>query len=249
MKLLQSLDARSKLVCLAVYIVVTLHARTPVALAICAAVALGLAMAVRLSGRDARKVLLPLAPILVVTVVMQVLYFQQGTVIAQLGPVALTVEALAQAGRMVASLFSVMLASVSFMRCTSSEELVRTLRWLLGPLSTAGVRTEAFMLSLSVAFRFAPVLVGEFRQMKSAQEARCANFGGNVRERLNSYARLFAPLVRSSFRRADVLAEAFVARCFACGAPPTSLHAGRFGLPELALLAATAAIALLALFV
>lgn len=239
---LASLDARVKLVCLVVFVVASLHAHGVLAVGLCVCAAALFAAAVRMRPREAACVLRPLWPILVITVIMQVLYLQQGDVLAQVGPVAITSGALAESARMIAVLFSIMLASVAFMRITSTEELVRTLRWLLSPFRAMGARTDAFMLSLSVAFRFVPVLVGEFRQLKSAQEARCATFGGSVRERLSAYMRLFAPLLRSSYRRADTLAEAFVARSFACGVQSTSLHVSRVGAADVLALACMVAL-------
>lgn len=245
--LLQRADARVKLGCLAAYIVVTLHAHTPAALALCLAVALVLAALVRMPVRQAGSVIRPLVPIVVLTAVMQVWYFQQGQVVAQLGPVALTAEGLWSVVRMVASLFSVMLASVAFMRCTDTEELMRVLRWLLAPFRAAGARAEGITLALSVAFRFVPVLVDDFRQVRRAQQARCGSFEGGVRQRLDAYARLIAPLTRSSFRRADTLAQAFVSRCFACGVDPSSLYVSHVGLPDAALAALTVLVVVAAL--
>ena len=242
MNALRNIDARVKLVCLAVYIAAALHAKSPLALGICLIVAMLLAAAVHLRRRDVRAVMRPLAPILVVTAIMQVLYLQQGQAIVQLGPVTVTAEALWATARMLASLLSVMLASVAFMRCTDTEELMRTLRWLLAPLRAAGLRTEGFMFSVSVAFRFIPVLVKEFRQVKRAQESRCGSFDGGVRQRLGAYMRLFPPLARSSLRRADSLAEASVSRCLACGIAPTAMRAGRFGVREAVFLIATLAL-------
>ena len=237
-----SCDARIKLACLVVFVIAALHARSALALGMCAAVAIALAAAARMRPREAVRVLRPLWPILVITVGMQVLYLQQGDVLMRIGPVAITVGALAESARMVVSLFAIMLVSVVFMRVTSTEELMRTLRWLLAPLQMLGMRIDAFMLSLSVAFRFVPVLVGEFRQLKRAQEARCTRFDGGVRQRLAAYMRLFAPLLRSSYRRADMLAEAFVARCFSCGVRSTTLRASRIGTRDFALLLGTVAL-------
>ena len=242
MKTLASIDARVKLACLIIFVIAALHARSAPAVAACVALAIALAATVKLGGRAVRAIMLPLAPILVITTIMQVLYFQQGSVLATIGPVAITAEALYASVRMIASLLAIMLASVSFMRCTTTEELMCMLRWLLSPLRALGLRTEAFMLSLSVTFRFAPVLVDEFQRIKRAQLSRCGSFDGNVRERLGAYTRLFAPLIRSSFNRADTLAEAFLARCFSCGPAQTSLHAGHFGMRELVCLACTIAI-------
>ena len=243
---LQMVDARVKLVCLAVYIVVALHAGTPAALALCLAAAVLVAAFVRMTPRDAGMVMRPLAPIVLITVIMQVWYFQQGHVIAQLGPVVLTTEGLWAIARMVLSLLSIMLASVAFMRCTATEELMRVLRWLLAPFRALGMRVEGIVLALDVAFRFVPVLVADFQQVKRAQEARCGSFDGGVRQRVDAYARLFAPLTRSSLRRADTLAQAFVARCFSCGIQPTTLHEGGLGLREAAFACVTLLVAVAA---
>lgn len=240
-------DARVKLVCLVLYFIAALHARTPVALGACAVVAAALAVAARLSPRSIAMTIRPLAVILVFTVFMQVVYVQQGAVLAQVGPIVITQGTLETAGAMVVGLVCVMVASVSFMRCTPTDELVATFNWMLAPLRAVGVRTGSFMLALTVAFRFVPVFADEFGQLKRVQLARHASFDGKVRDRLAAYTRLFPPLVRSSFRRADRLAEAFVARCFT-GASHATLHPQRTRVRDL-LLAIAAAILLVITFV
>jgi len=239
---LHGIDARAKLVFLAVFMLVVLHASTPALVGICVAVALVLAGAVRLDVRTVRAVLLPLAPILVFTAVMQVASIQEGDAAFRLGGLAVTWSALAATGRMVACLFALVLASVSFMKCTAVQDLLSMLRWLLSPLRRLGVRTDAFVLSLSVAMGFAPVLVGEFRRLRMAQQARLASFDGRLRDRVQAYARLFAPLLHSSFEHADNLADAFLARGFSCAPVPSTLHPGRFGAREILCLAASAAL-------
>lgn len=241
----EGFDARMKVLCLVVYAIAALHARTLLALGVCALAALAMAVATGMTVRTALAALRPLAVVLAFTVVMQVLYIQQGAVLLAVGPVAVTQGALEAAGSMLVGLVCVMVASIAFMRCTPSDQLVSALNWTLAPLRALGVRTGAFMLALSVAFRFVPVLATELGQLKRAQLARHARFDGKVRERVAAYARLFPPLVRSSFRRADRLAEAFVARCFTGGAR-TSLRAQRFRLRDLALLVSVVALAAVA---
>ncbi|MBQ9003121.1 MAG: energy-coupling factor transporter transmembrane protein EcfT [Eggerthellaceae bacterium] len=222
----ESFDARVKLVCLVAYIVAALHARTPVALGVCAAAAVAMVVAVRLKPHAIAGALRSLAAILAFTALMQFLYSPAG--------------ALEATATMLVGLACVMVASIAFMRCTPSDQLVATFDWLCAPLRAIGLRTGTFMLALTVAFRFVPVLASEFGQLKQAQLARHASFEGSVRDRVSAYARLFPPLVRSSFRRADRLADTFVARCFT-GAGRASLHPQRFRSRDLALAAATAA--------
>ena len=224
----ESFDARVKLVCLVAYIVAALHARTPVALGVCAAAAVAMVAAVRLKPRAIVAALRPLAAILAFTALMQFLYSPAG--------------ALEAAATMLVGLTCVMAASIAFMRCTPSDQLVATFDWLCAPLRAIGLRTGTFMLALTVAFRFVPVLASEFGQLRQAQLARHASFEGSVRDRVSAYARLFPPLVRSSFRRADRLADTFVARCFS-GAGRTTLFSRHLRLRDLAFLAVAAAFA------
>ena len=240
MSFLASLDARAKLVFLAVFMLAALHARTAIAVGFCVGIAVVLAVAVRLDMRTVRAAVVPLVPILLFTVFMQALCVTEGNAVFSLGGLTVTEDALRAAIRMVACLFSLVLASVSFMRCTAVEELLSVLRWLLTPLRALGVRTDAFVLSVSVALGFAPVLVGEFNQLRAAQQARSADFDGPVGARVQAYGRLFAPLLRSSFKHAETMADAFLSRGFSCGAAPTQLHPGRFGAREVACLAAAA---------
>lgn len=242
---LRGIDARAKLVFLAAFMLATLHASSPASMGVCVGIALAFALLVRLDARSVRAVVLPLVPILLFTLVLQVATLQEGEAVATIGGVSITWDALAASGRMLCCLFALVLASVSFMRCTAVEDLVFVLRWLLSPLRRMGVRTDAFVLSLTVAMGFAPVLVGEFNRLRMAQQARLADFDGTLRARIRAYSRLFAPLLHSSFQHADALAESFLSRGFSCHPMPTSLHPGRFGAPEAACLILAAVLVVL----
>jgi len=244
--MLRALDPRVKFACLLLYFIAAFHARTALALGICLVVAITCACAVRLGARGFFGVLRPLVPVLVVTIVMQVLYMQQGDVLASFGPVVVTQGALEACARMLVCLLCVMVMSVAFMRCTPIEDLTFTLSRLLSPLGRVGLRGEALVFSLNVAFRFIPVLLEEFQQLKRAQESRLGTFDGSVRQRLGAYTRLFAPLVRSSFRRADALAEASVTRGFGCSAEPTSARERALHGADAAALLVAAAVAVAA---
>ena len=238
MTTLAGIDARAKLAFLAVFMVATLRAATLAAVGACLAAAVLLACAVRLDARAVRAVLVPIAPIVLFTVVMQALVFPEGPVALQVGAFALSQRAAVETARMAACLLALVLASLAFMRCTAVEDLLAVLRWLLAPLRRMGLRPDAFILSLSVAMGFAPVLVDEFSRLRAAQAARGAEFDGSLPDRLKAYTRLFAPLLHSAFGHADGLADALLARGFSCVAAPTSLHPGRFGAAEAVCLAA-----------
>lgn len=242
----KALDARMALLSLLLYFIAAFHARGAVELGLCSAVAIALAVASKLSLKDVLKGLRPLAVILVITVVMQVLYTQNGTVLLQLGSLVITQEALVDSASMLVCLLCVMVSSIAFMRSVDTAGLVYALAWFMRPFSRIGLRADAFVLSLNIAFRFIPVLLNEFRQLKKAQEARLADFDGQgVRAKLHSYQRLFPPLLRSSFRHSDMLAEAFVSRCFACGVKATSMREQLIGSHDVLLLVAACAVLVL----
>lgn len=242
---MSSCDARVKLLCLTAYFIAALHARSALSLSACALAAFATAASVRLDARATIVALRPFAVVLVITAIMQVLYIQQGPTLVQVGSVSITQGAIVEAVRMVAGLVCVTVVSIAFMRCTGTEQLVFALQWVLSPLRHLGIRIDAFMLSLSVAFRFVFVLVEEFGQLKRAQESRLGTFSGGVRNRMVAYTRLFPPLVRSSFRRADRLAEGLLSRCFGGEVKRTALHEPRLGPHDVALAVATCAVVII----
>lgn len=211
-------DVRVLLLLLVGYLVATLCLRDALALAGCGAVALAWALAARVRPRDVVRALVPLLSILVITTVAQVLYAQQGTVIVALGPLNVTEEALATVALMIVRLACVMLASVAFMRMVSTDDLIGALAFYLRPLERLGVRVDAFILSLDLAFQFIPVLLGEFGKLKEeALESDPAFASGGFFRKLRGYQTLLAPLAARSFAYADHVAEGF-----AQAAPPAA---------------------------
>jgi energy-coupling factor transport system permease protein len=69
---------------------------------------------------------------------------------------------------------------------------------------------------MSIALRFIPTLLDETDRIIKAQKARGADFdSGNLFKRAKALIPVLIPLLISSFRRADELADAMDARCYA----------------------------------
>ncbi len=69
---------------------------------------------------------------------------------------------------------------------------------------------------MSIALRFIPTLLDETDRIIKAQKARGADFeSGNVFKRAKALIPVLIPLLISSFRRADELADAMDSRCYA----------------------------------
>ena len=160
-----SIDARVKLLCFILYAIVLFKAENSIVLSLCVLFAGAFAGIVRVSPKEVLGALKPLGVILIITLVAQVLYCQSGTVLFEVFDFPVYTEAVFTAVFMIARLVCLMVASLAFMHCVSSKPLIDTLSWFLRPLQRLGLRTEAFMLMLDVAFSLLPFLMAEARAL------------------------------------------------------------------------------------
>jgi len=152
-------------------------------------------------------------------------------------PLGITREGLSR-GLLVSWQFAALVFGGALLSLTTPpSDLVHGLEHLLAPLERLRVPTHELALMVSMALRFVPTILGEFDRIRTAQLARGADLGaGRPAGRLKAAAALLLPLLLSTFRRADVLADAMEARGYAGGAR-TSLHHLHFGRDEAAVLA------------
>ena len=98
---------------------------------------------------------------------------------------------------------------------TSPVEIADGLESLLTPLKFIKFPVHEFALVMSIALRFIPALLDETDRIIKAQKSRGADFEtGNVFKRVKALIPVLIPLLISSFRRADELADAMDARCY-----------------------------------
>lgn len=108
---------------------------------------------------------------------------------------------------------------------TPSTDLTRAFEWFIRPLRRFGVHTDDIAMIFSIALRFIPLTVDELVQVRAAQMARGANFeSGGIGARLRAWQTVFIPLFVNLYRRADILATAFDARCYGYTGTRTDLH-------------------------
>ena len=158
-----SIDTRVKLLCFVLYAIILFKAENPVVLGFCVLFAGVFTGVVHVNLKEVLAALKPLGVILTITLVAQVLYCQSGTVLFDVHEFPVYAEAVFTAVFMIARLVCLMVASLTFMHCVSSKSLVDTLSLFLRPLQRAGLRTDAFMLMLDVAFSLLPFLTAEAR--------------------------------------------------------------------------------------
>lgn len=112
------------------------------------------------------------------------------------------------------------------------SQFVRAFSSLGAPLRMLRVPVDDIATMFSIALRFIPTGMEEFRRIADAQRSRGAHLDeGGVIDRVRLWGNVLIPMLVGLFRRADVLAQAMEARCYGGHCRRTSLHgSGRLGL-------------------
>lgn len=100
---------------------------------------------------------------------------------------------------------------------TSPIELTDALDALLSPFKRLKLPVHEIVLMLTLSLRFIPTLLQEAQRIRNAQLSRGASFEGSLKNKIYSVVPVILPLFVSAFRRADELALAMDARCYAGG--------------------------------
>ena len=148
----------------------------------------------------------------VFSAVLQLFFNKQGTVLWWV----ITDVGLINAGFIVARIMLIVLGASLLTLTTSPVELADGIEGLLYPLKWIKFPVHEFALIMSIALRFIPTLIDETDRIIKAQKARGADFeSGNIFKRAKALIPVLIPLLISSFRRADELADAMDSRCYA----------------------------------
>jgi energy-coupling factor transport system permease protein len=161
----------------------------------------------------------PVVWLLAFTVVLQVLFGQEGGhPIFHRGPITITRENL-MLGLFYGARLALVIVATSLMTFTTSPvELTDGLERLLRPFRRLGVPAHELALMMTIAIRFVPTLTEETDKIMKAQMARGADFArGNIVQRGRALIPLLVPLFVGAFRRAESLALAMEARGYRGG--------------------------------
>ena len=169
--------------------------------------------------------------IVLFTSVLQVFFNKNGTPLWQGG--FITDEGLLTALLISLRIILTVLGASILTLTTSPVELADGLEFLLYPLKWIKFPVHEFALIMSIALRFIPTLLEETDRIIKAQKARGANFeSGNIFKRAKALIPVLIPLLISSFRRADELADALDARCYAGSKVRTKYKKAKFNLAD-----------------
>lgn len=139
-------------------VVASMHATTASALGACLTATSILCLVARTELRSLWRALAPVVPIALITIVAQIANAQQGTVLLQLGPIALTHEALESSAVMLGRLTCITLASVALVNLIGRAGLARCARQALCPLKALGCNTAGPELALATTLQLLPLL-------------------------------------------------------------------------------------------
>lgn len=98
---------------------------------------------------------------------------------------------------------------------TTPVQLTDGMQSLLKPLALLKIPVHLLAIIMSITLRFIPTLSEETDKIINAQKSRCADFeSGNIFKRAKAMIPILIPLLTSSIRRAEELANAMDSRCF-----------------------------------
>ena len=146
---------------------------------------------------------------------LQLFFNTDGKVVFEWEFIRITDHALLNAAFIIARITLIVLGASLLTLTTSPVELADGIESLLYPLKWIKFPVHEFALIMSIALRFIPTLLDEVDRIIRAQKARGADFeSGNIIKKAKALIPVLIPLLISSFRRADELADAMDARCY-----------------------------------
>ena len=153
--------------------------------------------------------------LIILSGILQLFFNNGGKVVFAWQFIKITDKGLLNAGFIIARISLVVLGASLLTLTTSPVELADGIESLLSPLKIIKFPVHEFALIMSIALRFIPTLLEETDRIIKAQKARGADFeSGNIFKKIKSLIPILIPLLISSFRRADELADAMDARCY-----------------------------------
>lgn len=212
-----NMDARVKILAVIAYIVAVFLVQSFQFMGF-AACLLFVLIATAASGVPFGKVLKSIKGILffiILSAILQVFFNATGNVLVEWSFIKITDKGLLNAAFIVARITLMVIGASLLTLTTSPVELADGIESLLTPLKWLKFPVHEFALIMSIALRFIPALLDETDRIIKAQKARGADFeSGNVFKKAKALIPVLIPLLISSFRRADELADAMDARCY-----------------------------------
>lgn len=224
----------------------------PASFAVWLIVAASLLRMAGLGLKDALRALRPVCLVLAFALCANLVSCDGGAAIPLAGPIGLNPSGGLRGFVAVLRILTLVSCSLAVAAATEPTELSDAVVRLLRPFARVGLPVGALGTVLSLALRFIPLVGEELSRIRTAQRARGVRFDeGSVVHRIRVWTSVLTPLIVGLFRRADCLADAMSARCYAGAGGavqvPRKLLSTRDRIALTAIAIVTAATALLSL--
>ena len=181
------------------------------------------------------KGLRAIAVILIFSVLINMLFIEEGKVVIDIGWIQITDQGLETAFYLGTRLIMLVLGTSLLTFTTTPNQLTDGLEKSLGFLNKIKVPVHVMAMIMSIALRFIPVLTEELDKIMKAQTARGIDFeSGGLLKRVRSMVPIVVPLFIAAVRRANDLAMAMESRCYHGGEGRTKLRPLVYGKRDLA---------------
>ena len=139
---------------------------------------------------------------------------KDSTVIAfNIGSLPIYWDAILQSLKIILRLVLMISLSMVLTATTKPLELTYALEWYLTPLKIIKFPAHEVAMTISIALRFIPTILGEVERIMKAQSSRGVDFKhGKLSSRFKAIISLIIPLFISAFQRSEELADAMEAR-------------------------------------
>ena len=170
------------------------------------------------------KNLKPLIPILLLTLILNLIYVPGTHIVLQFWVIKITTEGIKTAAFVACRIVGLVIITSFLTYTTTPTSITSAIESLLKWLKVFKVDIHIFAMMMTIALRFIPTIIDEINKIVNAQKARGADFdSGNVIRKIKAMVPVLIPLFISSFRRAYELANAMECRCYNGGDGRTKL--------------------------
>jgi energy-coupling factor transport system permease protein len=238
---LHELDPRAKIVATAVLVVGLFLVDSVVGFLVLAALFALLVAASRVPPGTFLSLLRPVAFIVALTVLFQVFFSREGSLLLEWGFLEVHSGGL-RMGLFLALRIVLLVSAAGLLTATTAPvALADGIEDLLSPLRRLRFPAHEVAMMMTIALRFIPTLQEEAQKITRAQAARGADFSeGGLLGRVRAMVPVLVPLTIGAFRRADELAEAMESRGYRGGEGRTRYRELRFRVRDALALAAAA---------
>ena len=215
---LHALDPRAKVVATAILVAGLFFVGSAAGFLIAGGATALLVAVSRVPLRAFVGLLRPVAFIVALTFLFQVLFLREGETLFQWGFVEVHEGGLRMGSLLAARLLILVTTAGLLTATTAPVALTDGIEDLLSPLKRLRFPAHEVAMMMTIALRFIPTLGEEAQKISRAQAARGADFtsGGPI-TRARSFVPILVPLTVGAFRRADELAEAMESRGYRGG--------------------------------